>query len=203
MTEIKYPEKRTFWKVTATGVEHCGFTDNDQVTIAPNAFTMTSDTDATTIYPPLPASGTLIEGDIYSYKGGMVRIEQTHERTIYAPEDTPALFSVYRANTQGAEWVANEKVIAGDERTYAGKTWICLQSHQTLVGWEPEKTPALWKEVVTVIDIPIWEQPAGAHDAYKKGAKVHFPTITDPVYESLIDANVWSPVAYKQGWRKL
>jgi len=29
MTEIKYPEKRTFWKVIATGVKHCGFTDND------------------------------------------------------------------------------------------------------------------------------------------------------------------------------
>lgn len=30
---------------------------------------------------------------------------------------------------------------------------------------------------------------------------VHYPTATDPVYESLIDANVYSPEAYPQGWR--
>jgi len=49
----------------------------------------------------------------------------------------------------------------------------------------------------------VWKQPAGGHDAYKKGDKVHFKLITDPVYESLIDANVWSPTTYPAGWKKL
>ena len=131
----------------------------------------------------------------------MVIVEQDHNRTIYTPEETPALFSVYRKNTEGMEWVFPEKVIAGDKRTFGGKTYICLQSHQTLETWTPDKTPALWKEVIVVVDIPVWIQPTGAHNAYRLGAKVHFPTIADPVYESLIDYNVYSPVAYPAGWR--
>ena len=50
-------------------------------------------------------------------------------------------------------------------------------------------------------EIPVWVQPTGAHDAYNKGDKVHYPSATDPVYESLIDANVYSPEAYPQGWQ--
>lgn len=69
----------------------------------------------------------------------------------------------------------------------------------------PEETPALFNIIdkVGVGEYPLWVQPTGAHDAYKKGDRVHFPTINDPVYESLIDANVWSPVVYAAGWRKV
>lgn len=35
------------------------------------------------------------------------------------------------------------------------------------------------------------------------GDKVHFTTADDPVYESLIDNNVWSPESYPQGWREV
>lgn len=200
MAEINNPSKRTFWKTT--GAEHEGFTDIDQVTTTGQP-SMISDTDASTIFPALPSSGTLTEGDIYSYSDGMVIVIQTHVRTIYAPEDTPALFSVYRANNEGAAWIENEKVIGGDVRTHVSKMWICIQSHTTLKGWEPDKTPALWKEKIIVVETPVWKQPTGAHDAYKKGDRVHFPTISDPVYESLIDYNVYSPTAYPAGWRKV
>lgn len=201
MGEINKPTKRTFWKVTSTGLNHSGFTETDQVTTAPNTYTLTSNVSATGLYPALPTSGALKAGEVYSYNGGMVVVEQDHNRTIYTPEETPALFSVYRANTEGMEWVANEQVIVGDERTYGGKNYICLQSHQTLSTWTPDVTPALWKEVVIVVDIPVWVQPTGAHDAYQIGDKVHFPTINDPVYESLIPANVYSPISYPAGWR--
>ena len=43
-----------------------------------------------------------------------------------------------------------------------------------------------------------WVQPTGAHDAYKKGDRVTFNAKT---YESLIDANVWSPSVYPAGWK--
>jgi len=89
-------------------------------------------------------------------------------------------------------------VIAGDERTYAGKTWICLQSHQTLVGWEPEKTPALWKEVVTVVDIPVWKQPTGAHDAYRLGDIVIYKNKT---WECISDYCVYAPGVF--GWKEI
>ena len=158
---------------------------------------------ATTIFPPLPTSGQLKKGEVYSYNNGAVMVVQDHQRTIYTPEQTPALFSFYRDNVADLAWMEGEKVEVGWTRTFAGKTYECLQAHQTLASWTPDKTPALWKERVVVVDIPVWKQPTGAHDAYALGAKVHFPTINDPVYESLIPANVYSPLAYPAGWRKL
>lgn len=55
------------------------------------------------------------------------------------------------------------------------------------------------------VDPPIFEleyKPTSM-PAHEKGNKVHFPTAGDPVYRSKIDANVWSPTEYPQGWEKL
>ena len=78
-----------------------------------------------------------------------------------------------------------------------------IQPHVTQIGWEPDKTPALFKVPIIPGTIPVFVHPTGAHDVYMKGDKVHFPAISDPVYESLIDNNSWSPVEYAQGWKKL
>lgn len=76
----------------------------------------------------------------------------------------------------------------------------CLQEHIRM-HFTPEETPALWLIIPSIAqDYPVWVQPTGAHDAYNIGDRVHFPTISDPVYESLINANVWSPTAYPAGW---
>ena len=48
--------------------------------------------------------------------------------------------------------------------------------------------------------IPDFVQPTGAHDAYKKGDKVKFD---GKIYESLIDANTYSPSAYPAGWKEV
>lgn len=80
----------------------------------------------------------------------------------------------------------------------------CVQEH-TRMAFTPEETPALWLIIKTVSqsDYPVWKQPTGAHDAYAKNDKVHFPTASDPVYESTIKDNVWSPTVYPQGWKKV
>jgi hypothetical protein len=52
-------------------------------------------------------------------------------------------------------------------------------------------------------DYPVFVHPTGAHDVYKKGDRVHFPKISDPIYESLIDNNSWSPNEYSAGWKKI
>ena len=57
---------------------------------------------------------------------------------------------------------------------------------------EPETPPAE--------TIPEFVQPTGAHDAYKKGDRVKFE---GKVYESLIDANTYSPSAYPAGWKEI
>ena len=89
-----------------------------------------------------------------------------------------------------------------DERIrYGGNLYRCEQAHTSQADWTPEKTPALWTEVAEPGTIPVWRQPTGVQDAYNTGDKVHYPTADDPVYESLIDANVYSPEAYPAGWQ--
>lgn len=90
-----------------------------------------------------------------------------------------------------------------DKVQHNNKLYKVITGHVTQVDWEPQSTPSLFVETSAPDVIPVWKQPTGAHDAYQTGDKVHFPTATDPVYESLIDANIWSPIDYTQGWKKL
>lgn len=101
------------------------------------------------------------------------------------------LFAVWKA---GTEYTVNQRI------RHDGKLYRCVQAHTSQIGWEPDKTPALWTEVAKPGEIPVWRQPTGAQDAYNKGDRVHYPDADGPVYESLIDANVYSPEAYPQGW---
>lgn len=82
---------------------------------------------------------------------------------------------------------------------YGDKIAECYQSHNRM-HFALEDTPALWGVHEQYVDYPIWKQPTGAHDAYQKGDRVHFPIADSPVYESKINANVWSPTAYPAGW---
>ena len=99
------------------------------------------------------------------------------------------------------EWREGVNYIKGDRRRRGDKLFRCEQNHTSQADWTPETTPALWTEVAEPGTIPVWKQPTGAQDAYNTGDKVHYPTADDPVYESLIDANVYSPEAYPQGWQ--
>lgn len=89
------------------------------------------------------------------------------------------------------EWTQNP-VMKGDQRTYSGKLWESLMDYNV---WAP---PIGWREIVAD-GWPEWQQPTGAHDAYKIGDKV---TFQGSRYTSLINANVWSPTAYPAGWAK-
>lgn len=84
---------------------------------------------------------------------------------------------------------------------YGDKLYRCEQTHTPQEGWEPPNVPALWTEVAKPGEIPVWRQPTGAQDAYAKGDKVRYPDEYSPVYESVIDANVWSPEVYPAGWK--
>ena len=95
------------------------------------------------------------------------------------------------------KWCEKDRIYA-----YGDKLVKCIQGHYRM-HYTPEETPALFNIIdrVGAEEYPVWKQPTGAHDAYNIGDKVHFPTINDPVYESLINANVWSPAVYPQGWK--
>ena len=156
---------------------------------------------------PLPTiGGECFIDQYYLYKGDILKCRQTHNRTIYEPKDTPALFSYWRDNSDQLQWISGEQVEVGWMRIYEDVKYEVVQAHQTQDDWTPTATlNVLWRVYVdpTVEVIPVWKQPTGAHDVYMKGARIHFPTITDPVYESLIDNNSWSPITYPAGWRKL
>lgn len=59
---------------------------------------------------------------------------------------------------------------------------------------DPEPTP----EPEQPETYPSFVQPTGSHDAYNIGDRV---TYNGKVYESTINANVWSPDTYPQGWK--
>jgi hypothetical protein len=102
------------------------------------------------------------------------------------------------------EWQPEGHYSVGDKRLYKGVLYRCLQEHDAQEGWNPVDAPSLWAKVLNPDPevIPVWEQP-DATNPYMKGDKVHYPTKDDPIYESLIDNNVWSPEAYPAGWQVL
>ena len=104
----------------------------------------------------LPEVGQPLEKDrIYRYNdgeengySGLVICVQPHSRTIYKPEETPALFSFFRENSDDLEWIQNENVKLGWKRMYNGIQYEVTQPHQTLTSWEPDKTlGVLWNKV--------------------------------------------------------
>lgn len=95
--------------------------------------------------PPLPDSGWIVANQLYSWNNQVVCCVQSHNRTIYPPEQTPALFSFYRANQAGLQWIENELVQVNWERTYHGTVYKVLQQHMTQQTWNPVATlGTLW-----------------------------------------------------------
>ena len=107
-------------------------------------------------------------------------------------DDAAALdaMAIYPAWEIGAAYAVN------DRRRYGTCLYKCVQAHTSQADWAPDATPALWVKV-SVEEWPEWVQPTGAHDAYNTGDKV---TYNGKRYVSLIDANVYTPDAYPQGW---
>lgn len=92
----------------------------------------------------------------------------------------------------------------GDKVRFNDILYKVLQAHTSQPDWAPDTAHSLFAKVLIPDEhtIPVWEKP-GAENAYKTGDKVHFPDVESPVYQSLIDNNVWSPTEYPQGWKQL
>lgn len=94
--------------------------------------------------------------------------------------------------------------ISGDRVRYEGVLYKVLQPHTSQPDWTPDTAVSLFAKILNPDPqvIPVWEQPDSTNP-YMTGDKVHYPTADDPVYESLIDNNVWSPEAYPAGWKEV
>ena len=72
------------------------------------------------------------------------------------------------------------------------QAWRALAPEGVQVPDDPEPEP--------IPDAPEYVQPTGAHDAYQVGDRV---TFQGRVYEAVINAVVWSPLAYPQAWKEV
>lgn len=134
--------------------------------------------------------------DVPTYNGAL---KQQHAVLAAAGVSTAAVPD----ETAGDEtplWAAGQMVKAGQVRRSGNAWYRCAQAHVTQAGWEPPAVPALWAR----IEMPSadgaqapWVQPAGAHDAYAKGARVSYNGKT---YESAVAGNTYAPGVVAGQW---
>ena len=133
----------------------------------------------------------------------------------WTPDTATSLYKAVGIDPSGIPlWVqplgATDAYNIGDIVMHNEKKWESSIDNNV---WEPGVYG--WEEVIESTDgggdsgetenppaetIPDFVQPTGAQDAYKKGDKVKFE---GKVYESLIDANTYSPSAYPAGWKEI
>ena len=89
------------------------------------------------------------------------------------------------------EWDEKSSFEAGNIRIRDGFLYQCLQDHTGQAGWEPENTPALWKQFsINENGILNWSQPISVEDAYMLNAETMH---NGYVWVSDYDNNVWEP----------
>jgi len=156
--EINNPAGATYYIAydSTASVYHVGITLPSQVTTTgqPNLEFNTdeleflkSTQDIPVQYTALPDVGEEVFQGIYEYQGELVICRQDHIRTQFPPDQTPALFTVYRPELEGEvlEWIPSELVYVGNKRQYEDIVYICIQQHLTIVGQTPDLVPALWE----------------------------------------------------------
>lgn len=166
-----------------------------------------------------------------SSAGRVVKLLQVYDSNIYTqePEDLPAQWG-FKWSTDPAKALpfialSTSPYATGECCTEGDKIYRSTIDNNV---WAPSAYPQGWQEVSVdagpvepsepgttepgggeVVDPepepepeqeqpPAFVQPTGGHDAYKTGDRVLY---NGKIYESTIDANVWAPDAYPQGWK--
>lgn len=185
------------------------------------------------LYPVWAADKQYKANDIISYGTNSVGdpqlylVLQAHKsQSDWLPDATASLYKKMGISESGYPiWTqplcAVDAYNLGDIVSYNGKLYKSIINANV---WAPDVYPAGWEEYTESTGggdsgetgggdsgttepetppteaIPDFVQPTGAHDAYKKGDKVKFE---GKIYESLIDANTYSPSAYPAGWKEV
>jgi hypothetical protein len=151
-----------------------------------------------TYTPPLLPDeiGTELEkGAVYSWGEHIVMVRQSHTRTIFPPDQTPALFLFWQPEGDGVpDWIEWEWVEVGRQRRYDGVIYRVIQAHQTQPDWTPPATlGVLWEEVVEEGDP--WHP-----GTYPLDAIVTHNNIT---WQSRRNNNSWEPGTNDSGWLQI
>ena len=185
------------------------------------------------LYPVWAADKQYKANDIVQYGTNSVGdpqlylVLQAHKsQSDWLPDATASLYKKMGISESGYPiWTqplcAVDAYNLGDIVSYNGKLYKSIINANV---WSPDAYPSGWEEYTESTGggdsgetgggdsgttepetpptetIPDFVQPTGAHDAYKKGDKVKFE---GKIYESLIDANTYSPSAYPAGWKEV
>ena len=185
------------------------------------------------LYPVWAADKQYKANDIVQYGTNSVGdpqlylVLQAHKsQSDWLPDATASLYKKMGISESGYPiWTqplcAVDAYNLGDIVSYNGKLYKSIINANV---WAPDVYPAGWEEYTESTSggdsgetgggdsgttepetpptetIPDFVQPTGAHDAYKKGDRVKFE---GKIYESLIDANTYSPSAYPAGWKEM
>lgn len=129
-------------------------------------------------------------------EGQKMQAELQQSSVLSYATDNQAFIMRYLYPEWSGESVSYKK---NDRFMYHDKFYKVLQNHTSQADWIPDTASSLYVEIANPAEEwPEFKQPTGAHDAYNKGDKV---TFEGKKYVSLIDANVYSPSAYPNGWQ--
>lgn len=89
---------------------------------------------------------TLAVGDTVMHGGSMFVVIQAHT-TQAGWEPGTATQSLFRRVKQegSTEWQPDTDYATGEDCTFEGSAYTCLQGHTSQAGWEPPNVPSLWK----------------------------------------------------------
>ena len=104
--------------------------------------------------------------------------------------DNKSAFELWRPGIAAEK----DKIYRFDDDLYR-----CIQPHTTQDDWTPDKVPALFVKI-SLEEYPQWRQPTGAHDAYKKGAKV---SDEGKHWISNKDVNIYKPGLVPGDWSEV
>lgn len=135
--------------------------------------------------------------DIAFLAAQMNRVIQMFTQNLNLPdEQAMEVADLYPEWQEKKAYVVDEILKYGENADGETQLYKVLQAHTSQADWTPDTAASLYKKVgFTDSGVPMWTQPLGATDAYKKGDVVSY---NGQLYVSTVDANVWEPGIY--GW---
>ena len=113
-------------------------------------------------------------------------------------EDARTVADMYEPWAVGVKYSQGQIVKSGVDGNGDAVLYSVIQKHTSSANELPGDTPTLYKRIgFTETGIPLWTQPLGSSDAYKKGDVVSHNGV---VWISDINKNVGEPGVY--GWSK-
>lgn len=97
------------------------------------------------------------------------------------------------------DWHVGVDYRVGQVVRHGGGLYRCVQAHASQADWTPEATASLWNAITLDGGVEVWEQPAGAHDAYNVGDRVMHEGAE---WVSRINGNTTVPGSDDRYWEK-